>query len=56
MPSPNEQICQIRIMFPVVSDEEAIEIKKKVTELLSDIPDAQTNFSISSLPAKLPRS
>ncbi|MBA7713001.1 hypothetical protein ES703_121996 [subsurface metagenome] len=61
MPEPNEQItnpltskqiCQIRIMFPVDSDEQAIAYKKKITDVLTEIPEAQINFSLMSMPAK----
>lgn len=40
------EICSIRIMFPVESDEQAIEYKKKITALLSEISEAQLQFSI----------
>lgn len=46
----NKQICQIRIMFPVDSDEQAIEHKKQITAVLSEIPDAQIQFSLSNFP------
>lgn len=43
-------ICSIRIMFPVESDEQAINYKKKITALLAEIPEAQIQFSLSSIP------
>ncbi len=46
------EICSIRIMFPVESDESAIEYKKKITDILSEIPEAQIHFTISSLPPR----
>lgn len=42
----NQEICTIRIMFPVDSDEQAIEFKKKITNILSEIPEAAINFSL----------
>ena len=42
----DSQICSIRIMFPVSSDEQAIEYKKKISSLLAEIPDAQIQFSL----------
>ena len=51
MDKPEKEICSIRIMFPVESDEQAIAYKKKISDILSEIADAQINFSISSLPA-----
>ena len=54
METPKKEICSIRIMFPVVSDEQAIEYKKKITILLAEIPDAQIQFSIMSQPTSRP--
>ena len=44
------EICSIRIMFPVESDEQAIEYKKKIGALLAEVPEAQIQFSIMSAP------
>jgi len=44
-PMPKE-ICSIRIMFPVESDIQAIEYKRKISDVLSEIPDAQIQFSL----------
>ena len=41
-----KEICTIRIIFPVESDEQAIEVKKKIAETLSGIPDIQIQFMI----------
>ncbi|GAI74609.1 unnamed protein product, partial [marine sediment metagenome] len=41
-----KEICTIRILFPVESDEKAIEYKRKIAAILSDIPDAQIQFSL----------
>ena len=49
-PIPNPDICTIRIMFPVESDEQAIEYKKKITTVLSEIANAQIQFSIMNTP------
>lgn len=54
MEQSNKEICSIRIMFPVNTDEQAIDIKKKVNALLAGIPDAHTNFSIGSIPNQQP--
>lgn len=48
MDKDKQEICSIRIMFPVESDEQAIEYKKKIAALLAEIPDAQIQFSIMS--------
>ena len=50
METPNKEVCSIRIMFPVESDEQAIEYKKKIGLLLAEIPDAQIQFSLASIP------
>jgi len=50
----NPEVCQIRIMFPVDTDEQAIEYKKKIADVLSDKPDAQIHFSIMSMPDRTP--
>lgn len=44
------QVCSIRIMFPVVNDEQAIEYKKKVSIALADIPQARIEFSLITPP------
>lgn len=43
-----QQVCSIRIAFPVTSDEAAIEYKKQIDKILADIPDANIQFSILS--------
>lgn len=45
-----KEVCSIRIMFPVESDEAAIGYKKKISEVLSDIPEKHFEFSISDMP------
>ncbi|GAH63098.1 unnamed protein product [marine sediment metagenome] len=52
MPNSKKEICQIRIMFPVETDEQAIEYKKKITALLAEISDAQIQFSLMPIPNK----
>ena len=47
--TPRKQLCTIRVMFPVTTDEEAIDIKKKVSSELADIPEARIEFSLSNL-------
>ena len=54
MESPKQEICSIRIMFPVQSDEQAIGYKKKIAALLAEIPEAQIQFSLMSSPAPMP--
>jgi len=37
-------------MFPVTSDEDAIECKKRIGDLLRGKPDVITDFSIKAMP------
>lgn len=52
MDDKKKELCTIRIMFPVDSDEKAIEYKKKIEQVLSEIPDAQIQFALSSVPTR----
>ena len=54
MPKENQEVCSIRIMFPVDSDEQAIDCKKKISEVLSDISEVTMQFGISTTPHKVP--
>ncbi|MCJ7828829.1 MAG: hypothetical protein MUP81_03695 [Dehalococcoidia bacterium] len=51
---PVPEICQIRIIFPVVSDEQALGCKKKIAAALADIKDVAINFTIGNLPPMSP--
>jgi len=50
-----QQVCSIRIMFPVTSDEQAIEYKRKISVILTDIPESNIQFSLMNAPAGLKR-
>lgn len=50
-PPQLKEVCSMRIVFPIVSDEQALDIRKGVKVLLQDIPDAQVHFSIIPSPA-----
>lgn len=52
MDNDKKELCTIRIMFSVESDEKAIEYKRKIAEVLADIPEAQTQFSIMTVPPR----
>lgn len=49
----SQQICSIRIAFPVESDEYAIECKKQISAVLADITQARIEFSLNSMPQRL---
>lgn len=53
MDNDKKELCTIRIMFPVESDEQAIEYKRKIAAILSEIPDAQIQFSLMNAPIGL---
>ncbi len=46
----DKEVCTIRIVFPVKNDDEAIEIKKKIKEMLGDTEDVQFHFAIMTPP------
>ncbi len=52
-PPTVQEICTIRIAFPVETDEQAIEYKKKIGEILSPIPNAHIEFNLTSVPIPL---
>lgn len=54
MVQPEKEICTIRIMFPVDSDEQAIGYKKKIAEVLKDNSDAQIHFALVPTPSGSP--
>jgi len=47
--APPQEICSMRIMFPVSSDEDALNVKHKVAEVLKGVEQVRTEFSISSM-------
>jgi len=53
---PNEaskEVCTLTIAFPVTSDDEAIEVKKKVAAMLSGKPDTMIDFRMRMVPANV---
>ena len=51
---PQKQICTIRILLVVDSDEEGLQYKKKVTEIFGSNPDAHVTFGLANNPPKKP--
>lgn len=49
-----KQLCTIRILFPVDSDDQAVEYKKKISGLIAEIPDAQIQFTLMTQPRSVP--
>lgn len=52
MDKVNQQVCTIRIMFQVDTDEEAIECKKKVEVALGDNSEARIEFGLMAMPSR----
>lgn len=52
--TPNKQVCTVNVMFPVESDEQAIDVKKKIAEVLSEIPLVRIDFNLTQIPRKPP--
>lgn len=55
MAEPIPEICSIRIVFPVTSDENAIEVKKKIKAIFPDNASVHIQFEIMSSPSIMPR-
>jgi hypothetical protein len=49
---PNKQICSIRIMFQVKTDEQAIELKSKINAIVSDIEGVRFEFTLVPVPMR----
>jgi len=47
-----QDICTIQIAFPVDTDEQAISYKKKISDILADIPQARIEFALTPLPKR----
>lgn len=50
--SPPKELCTIRIGFPVDSDEQAIEYKKKISAVFSELPAARIDFGLIPVPLR----
>lgn len=51
---PDEiELCTIRIAFPVETDDQAIEYKKKISDVLSDIPQVRIEFNLTTVPVPI---
>lgn len=50
-----KQICSIRIAFPVESDEQAIEYKKKIGNIVSGIESMRLSFDLTTMPVQIPK-
>lgn len=44
-----KQVCSITVMFPVTTDEDAIVVKKKIGDVLKDLPESRIDFRIADM-------
>ncbi len=49
-----KELCTVRIVFPVDSDDQALNIKRKLRDALGDVPQARLDFSLTSMPPGIP--
>ena len=54
MDNKEKEVCSIRIVFPVESDEQAFDYKKKIGEVFKDESDVQIQFGITTPMARPP--
>ena len=45
--TPTPQVCHIDILFPVTSDEQALEVKRIISDALKDVKQKRVRFSIT---------
>lgn len=48
MDNPQSETCMMMIMFPITSDEQAIEARKKIKEVIGDIKGLRFDFRITA--------
>lgn len=55
MDKPKEQLCTIRIIFPVDNDEAGIAVKRSITKILAEMSEAQIQFGLTNMPVIDPK-
>ena len=50
LPKTVSEVCTIAIMFPVVSDEQAVEYKRKIREVVGEVEGVRIDFRIAQIP------
>ena len=45
-----QEVCTITILFPIESDDHAIDVKKKIGAVLKEVPDVMVDFRIRGIP------
>lgn len=46
---PTQKVCTINIAFPVDNDDTAIEYKKKISAVITDLPKVIVDFNIRDI-------
>jgi len=54
MEQSKNEVCLIRIVFPVASDEQALNIKNQIDNSIKDIEGARSEFSLKTAHGLLP--
>ncbi len=54
MDNDKKDMVTISIMFPVESDEKAIEIKKQIADVTTSIPNLRISFNMMSTKTDMP--
>jgi hypothetical protein len=50
MEQGKKEVCTIHIMFPIDTDEEALNYKKKISAVLSEVPNSNIEFRLTEMP------
>lgn len=45
----NNQLCVITIIFPVGNDDQIISVKKKVSDMVAELPKVKTEMRITDI-------
>jgi len=52
MEQDKRELCSITVVLPVETDEQALDIKRKVQTAISDIPEAVIDFRLRTTPTR----
>lgn len=47
--TPNKEVCELRIMFPVDSGEQTLDIRRKIQEVLAELPDYTMTLTLTDM-------
>lgn len=46
LPDTPKRVCSISIMFPIENDEQALQLKQAIDQVIPDVPNKRYNFQI----------